>query len=104
MVRNWQSDYSGVAGDRSRLSRGTVNLGFAADGSGYCVAEGGPMRSLSGKEIDRILARGRMLSDRDITTRLDEFQKETAGNIPSHLWSTLGCHCGAKPRGGRSLP
>jgi hypothetical protein len=34
------------------------------------------MRSLSEKEIDRILARGRMLSDRDITTMLDEFQKE----------------------------
>lgn len=34
------------------------------------------MRSLSDKEIERILARGRMLSDRDITTLLDEFQKE----------------------------
>ena len=34
------------------------------------------MRLLSPKEIDRILALGRMLSDQEITTILDEFQEE----------------------------
>jgi hypothetical protein len=34
------------------------------------------MRSLSKQEIDRILARGRMLSDLEITAILDEFQEE----------------------------
>jgi hypothetical protein len=72
---SWQSDYSGVAGDRPRLSRGIGNLGLAADGSEYCIAEGGRMRSLSDKEIERILARTDAVG-RDIRTLLYEFQRE----------------------------
>ena len=34
------------------------------------------MRALSKKEIDRILAKGRMLLDQEITAILDEFQKK----------------------------
>ena len=34
------------------------------------------MRALSKKEINRILAKGRMLLDQEITAILDEFQKK----------------------------
>ena len=47
------------------------------------------MEPLPKQKIERILFAGKLLTDMEITMILNEFEKRTAGYIPSHIWRVL---------------
>ena len=55
------------------------------------------MRALSKKEIDRILAKGRMLLDQEITAILDEFQKKQPEIYQAIYGEPSDSYCRAEP-------